>query len=552
MSVGTRLLQDHRYAELWQRYCGFLDLTTDGFMAIQRNLLMEQLVLLRRCELGRHLIGNHVPRSVEDFRRSVPLTTYEDYAPYLLERREDVLPATPVLWQHTSGASGEYPFKWAPITQRMYEEMGTVVFSILILATARFKGDISFGEEEKIFYALAPPPYATGCWGRRAAEELPVHFLPPLDEAENMTFEDRLAQGLRMGLDSGIDLVFGLPSVLVAIGEQIGDTPSSAADLARLVRKPRALSRAALAKIRSFVARRPVRPGDLWRLRGIATAGTDASLYRERIERLWGKTPLDVYGSTEGLVLAMQTWDHQDMTFVPYFNFFEFLPEEEYSQATNGTSGTNGTNGHGPRTLLLDELEPGNNYEVVVTNFHGGAFVRYRTGDLVTVTSIENERLGIRLPQISFYARCDGIVDLGGFARLTEKTIGEAINRTGIPHEEWTARKEFHAAPALHVYVELKSDALNADQVRSAVHRELKRLDEPYAAMEAMLGVRPIEVTLLPKGAFRSYTAAQRARGADLAHIKPPHLNPSEETLHALSVERAPEEREEAELTTVG
>ena len=160
-------------AELWQRYCGFLDLSVPEFMGIQNNLLMERLALLQRSPLGRHILGNHAPKTLEEFRRLVPITSYQDYAPFLLERHEDALPAKALLWQRTSGASGQYPFKWAPITQRMHEEMGTAVFSILILATARFKGDISFTENEKMLYALAPPPYATGCWGCRAAGSCP-------------------------------------------------------------------------------------------------------------------------------------------------------------------------------------------------------------------------------------------------------------------------------------------------------------------------------------------------------------------------------------------
>ena len=543
MSVGSRLLEERKYGELWQRYCGFLDLTTDQFIGIQKNLLLEQLPLLRNCELGRRLMGPRMPESVEEFLRVAPLTTYADYESYLLERREDVLPAKLLLWQRTSGASGEYPVKWAPITQRMYQEMGTVVFSILILATARFKGDISFGEGENMLYALAPPPYATGCWGRRAAEELPVNFLPPLEEAEAMTFEERLLQALRMGMDSGIDLVFGLPSVLVAIGEQIGDRRITAADLLRLLRKPRALLRVAQARMRSLLAMRSVRPRDLWELRGVATVGTDASLYRQRIQELWGKTPLDVYGSTEGLVMAMQSWDYQDMTLVPYFNFFEFLPEDDIGKKVNG---------HGPRTLLLDELEVGKDYEVIITNFHGGPFIRYQLGDMITVKSLGNERLGTRLPQVAFYSRCDGIIDLGGFARLTERTIGEAINKTGIPHEEWTARKEVWESPLLHIYVEMKRNGLHdVEHVRSAIHQELKLLHEPYADMEALLRVRPLRVTLLPTGAFKNYMAAQRAIGADLAHVKPPHLNPSDEILRVLNANRATEELVEAELTAV-
>jgi hypothetical protein len=43
-----------------------------------------------------------------------------------------------------------------------------------------------------------------------------------------------------------------------------------------------------------------------------------------------------------------------------------------------------------------------------------------------------------------------------------------------------------------------------------------------------------VEVTLVPPGTFASYTARRQAEGADLAHLKPPHINPSNEVLSFL------------------
>jgi len=43
-----------------------------------------------------------------------------------------------------------------------------------------------------------------------------------------------------------------------------------------------------------------------------------------------------------------------------------------------------------------------------------------------------------------------------------------------------------------------------------------------------------VEANLLPQGAFANYTAHRRAEGADLAHLKPPHINPSEKVLSLL------------------
>ena len=135
---------------------------------------------------------------------------------------------------------------------------------------------------------------------------------------------------------------------------------------------------------------------------------------------------------------------------------------------------------------------------------------------------------------------------------MVRERIGEAINGTGIPYEEWTARKEFDESPALHLYVEAKGSLVDSERMRAAVHQELKLLHEPYASIETMLRVNPLRVTLLPRGAFKSYIAAQRANGADLAHVKPPHLNPSDETLASLLNGLAPDPVREPDLTTVG
>ncbi len=526
---AIRLLNQGRYDELWQMCCGYIDLSIDQCMGIQRRLLLEQLELLKGCELGEKVMRGAKPSSVEEFREQVPLTTYADYACYLLDRREDVLPEKPALWTHTSGNSGEFGFKWAPMTQKLYDELGNLVFAYLIFCTCKERGDISFGGHEKILYALAPPPYLTGTIGRLAERELPLEFLPPLDEAEKMGFEDRVQKGFQMALSEGMDLFFGLPGVLVGVGERLNRS-IGLKDILPMMSKPRLALRLAKALAKSKLERRAILPKDLWSLKGIAVAGTDASIYKNKIKEMWGRYPLDLYGCTEGVVIAMQTWDYQDMTFIPFLNLLEFIPENESRRSRMDA-------GYRPKTLLLDEVQAGQNYEIVITNFRGGAFVRYRIGDLIKITSLRNEALNIDIPQMQYECRVDGLIDLAGFTRLTEKTIWRAIENAGLEYEEWTACKEAGEKPVLRVYLELKQNCngfRRPDQVARAIHQQLRKLDRSYAELETMIGLQPIEVTLLPAGAFREYISIQRAAGADLAHLKPPHLNPSDRVMGTL------------------
>ena len=116
MPKAVELLRQGRDEELWQMCCGFLNLSLEQFMTIQKRLLLEQMELLNHCALGKKIMNGARPRTVEEFREQMPLTTYSDYCPELLQKREDVLPAKPALWVRTSGKSGEYSCKWSPIT----------------------------------------------------------------------------------------------------------------------------------------------------------------------------------------------------------------------------------------------------------------------------------------------------------------------------------------------------------------------------------------------------------------------------------------------------
>ncbi len=528
------LLREGRKEELWQRCCGFIDLSLEEFMEIQRRLLMEQIELLKNCELGRKVMRGAMPNSVEEFREQVPLTTYADYAPYLPEKREDALPRPPVLWQRTSGRSSQYSYKWVPVTKRLEEEMAPTLLAIFIFATCRERGDFVLKENDRLLYLLAPPPYASGSWGRWGAREFPFIFMPPLDEVEDMPFEERIERGFKQAFQEGMALLFGISLVLVSVGQRFrqGGTLKDI-NILSLLSRPKVLLRLGKALLKSKLARRPMLPRDVWSLKGLVTAGTDAALYREKIKEMWGRYPLELYASTENLIIAMQTWDYKGMTFIPYCNFLEFIPEAEHLKAKADPS-------YQPSTVWLDEVKPGQNYEIVCTNFHGGPFTRYRLGDIIRITSLRNEELNIDIPQMEFYSRADDVLDFT-YASFTEKTIGQAIENSGVDYVDWVARKEIEEMPILHLYLETKDDSYGREEELTAkIDKQLKMLQEDYAHLDQEFRLTLFKLTLLPCGAFQEYIARQRAAGAELAHLKPPHMNPSDTIINMLLGESHP------------
>jgi hypothetical protein len=532
------LLRQNRKEELWHMCCGFLDLGMEGFMNIQRRLMLEQLDLLNGCELGKRIMKGSVPQTIEEFRRHAPLTTYADYCPDLLEKRDDILPEKPVLWQHTSGRTGEYGCKWIPLTGRFCDHLSKALLGVAILSGCKERNRITrLKERMKMVYAVAPRPYTSGTLLYVLQKEFPLRSLPPLEQSEAMSFESRVKEGFLQALECGLDGFCGLSLALVAVGEQF-QASAQKASIKSLLSRPGALLRLTRGMLTSTLSGRPLLPRDLWKVKGIMSGGTDCAVLRERIKELWGRYPLDTYTCTEGCVIATQTWDYRDMSFVPDLNFLEFIPEKEVFREQRNNS-------YKPRTVLLDEVQPGEIYELVITNFHGGAMVRYRIGDMIKITALRNDELNIDIPQMAFERRADDLIDLAGYVRLTERTVWQAIENSGIPYEDWIVRKEIGEKPVAHIYLELK-DGFHAGEsdLEAVLYDEIKKLDERvnsssiYSTLESMLGTIPLKVSLLPTGTFKDYTVRCKKEGADLAHVKPPHINPSDETLSQLGVER--------------
>ncbi len=536
MPTVKELLRTGRKEELWQRCCGFLDLSTEQFMSIQKRLLLEQIELLNACAIGKKIFKSTIPQDLDEFRRRAPLTTYQDYCPELSERMDDAMPIKPLLWQHTSGRSAEYPFKWEnikwmPVTQRMCEELAAIGAGLAILGSCKHKGDVSAMKRgAKFIYAVAPRPYTSGTYAYIATEEVEGISMPPLEIAEKLDIEERIALSFKQALSQGLDYYFGVSVALVAIGEKINQRMGKV-NIKSMLSQPRALARLAKGLIKSKLAGRALMPKDLWTVKGILSSGTDATIFKNVIKDTWGVYPLDTYVSTEGGTIATQTWDYDGMTFIPNMNFLEFIPEAEYEKWKENRS-------YVPRTILLDEVQPNSKYELVITNFHGAPLIRYRTGDIIKITSLRNKKLSIELPQMEFEGRMDDVIDIGGFVRLTEKVIWQSISNTAIPYVDWVARKEQKEDRSfLHVYLELKGDTrLAEDSIARAIYAELKKMDEEflYGNVETVLNTMPIKVTLLPKGAFENHINLRRSQGADLAHLKPRHINITDKELAIL------------------
>jgi len=536
MTSPVDLLREGRKEELWQMCCGFLYLSLEQFMAIQKRLLLEEIELLKDSELGRRVMGGAMPETVEEFREQVPLTTYADYLPELVEKREDVLPTKPAMWVHTVARIGEYNFKWAPLSERSLYEFERVAGGVGLLASCNRQGDFLGKEHLRLLATMGTPDYGSGIVAHLTQQALNCDIFP-CNGAE-MTFQEKMENGFREALSQGLDALGGVPSVLAYVGEVFKQRMMDV-DAHFLLSHPKASARLMGGLIKSKLAGRPMLPKDIWPLKAIIGGGADSTIFAKRVEELWGREILEIYVGTEGGIYATQTWDHEGMTFIPNLNFFEFIPEREWFKWQLDNS-------YQPKTILLDEVKAGEKYEIVITNFHGGVMTRYRIGDMVRITSLRNEKLNIDIPQMVFHSRADDFVDVASLGRLTEKVIRQAIENTGVPYVDWVASKEIiDNKPVLHFYLELGEGYIASEgSLATAIREQFKKLDRKHRCnlynfigdMETALGLKPVEVTLLPQGAFSSYISQRQSEGVAVNSLKPPHINPSDEMLSLLGV----------------
>jgi len=488
--------------ELWQRYCGFFDLSLDEFMSIQEHLLMEQIGLVAGSPLGKKIMGNNKPGSVEEFRRAVPLTMYDDYEPYLSERQEDVLAVKPYLWCHSAGRRGE--FKWIPHSSQIVEKAVRSYLGAFILASASQKGEINIKPGFRGLTVLPPAPYTSGSIIHALTQHISMQLIPPL-ETEAMEFDERAKIGFQMALKGGVDIIGSLISILVGIGEEFSEqTHSSGFSMSML--HPKVALQFLKAWLQSKREGRTILPRDLWKPKGIVAVGLDATIYRDKVAYYWGKPPYELYAYTEALVCAMQNWNKRALTFLPDMVFLEFIPQEEQFKHEADKN-------YQPSTVLLNEVEEGKSYEVVITHFYGMPLLRYQTNDVIKVIALKDDEAGINLPQIIFQRKVGEVINLANLAHLDQKTIWQAIANTGIKFADWVATKEYDLDRSqLSLYIEL-NEKRDANQLANMIDEQLKLVDPDYKDIDSYLHYQPVKVTPLSAGTFMRYAEKKKGGG---------------------------------------
>ncbi len=497
-------LYNRTKAEIWETYCGFLNYTMEEFMNVQTRLMEEQIDLWSKSPVGKSILRGKNPKTIDDFRKMVPITTYDDYADVLLAKRKDSAPLNPVVWLQTTWEGGKHPMKVAPYSRSMLDTYRKNVMACFILAASTKKGDFDIDFEDKMLYGLAPLPFATGLLPLLIKEEINLKFLPEPEETKTLTFSEKNKLGFKLAMRQDVEFFFGLGSVVYAVSQSLIE--SSKGSGGSLLGYPvRRLLQLYKAKRTSKKEKRPIYPKDLFNLKGFMVAGTDNRYYKDDLEKLWGIRPMEIFAGTEPSLIGTETWCRNGLYFFPNAAFYEFIKEEDYMRLLDEPT-------FQPNTYLIDEVVPGTKYEIVVTVFKGSAFARYRVGDIyecVGLSSVADETV---IPRFRYIDRTLDIIDIGGFTRISKFSIEQAMAHSKVKVVNWIARKQITDTnrPYMKVYAEFDQKYLIDNPMSTTVLKELlityfKYIDQDYKDLKKILGMEPVDIELLPKDSFKKY-----------------------------------------------
>ncbi|CAM4708394.1 unnamed protein product [Leuciscus chuanchicus] len=202
------------------------------------------------------------------------------------------------------------------------------------------------------------------------------------------------------------------------------------------------------------------------------------------------------YAATEGLI-GVNLWPLQESRqylLCPRSMFCEFIPEEDLDLEQ-------------PKTLLIEQLQEGNNYELLVTNASG--LFRYRIGDVVKVVGFHNQ-----CPKVEFQYRRGQMLSLRG-EKVSESLFLRALKRTVT---QWPGSRLIDyscvesgilgnasgiSQPHYLVFVELKGVRNLSEEQRYKLDHCLQEDSDIYRSFRMKGSIGPMRVQLVRDGTFQ-------------------------------------------------
>lgn len=479
-------------------------------------------------------------RSIEDFRRNVPISEYEDFAPYI-ERVKNgengLLTSSKILgYSRTSGSSG-VP-KYIPATSDSLKAYVNYTWTraLALGAEELKKQGKSYKPGRGVFLSPATNeclPNGLPCsniaevGARQYGIFYPYILTIPTKNLFDMNDGDYIYNIYRFALaDEDVTFIF---SVFFSINvsqmaylqknwQVIVDDIENGTISDTIVLKPELRSQlAALVKPmpeRAAYLRRQFEQGfDETLFRRIwpnltVICGIGNASFKPAADYIRGFAkgiPFDfsIYGASEGLVASCYKLDNTDMQLLTDSCFYEFIPLGEPES----------------NVLTLDQLEQGKQYEILITTQAG--LYRYHLKDVIEVKGFRN-----KCPLISFVYRKGQFFNIAGekFSEEDARNTVEMFEKAhGIKLDHWLFYQDDSVLPSRYSFV-VESDAdIDWDGCIDELEGYMGQCNKRYPSQREKKFISRMIIEHQQAGTHDAWAARCIEQGASAAQVKPVH-----------------------------
>ena len=514
-----------------------------------RSISMETLMRLIRAnedtEYGKKYHFRDI-RSYADYAGMVPFSVYEDYEPYIermlcLGQKNLITADEIVYYAHTSGTSGAS--KMIPCTRSALDILFTMVFQRvfgLYELSCRSRGGTGMPDckginlmESRIGYT--PHGVAHGAVSEtlnRPEDTLFYNILPEEMIYPGAEFDRRHLKMLFALRERNLSFLMStfsptLYDMIIYIRQhwrtlcddiETGKISADAAVDPQLRKRLEAKlipDRERASEIRTVMEKHengafvPLLWPDLKR---IATVGTATfAPFIDQLRPVMGReTAVDYLGyvCSEATVAVPLREDDPACMLLPFGGFYEFIPVEEGAAAD---------------PLLMNQLETGKEYELVVTNLSG--FYRYRLGDVIRVTGYNHE-----CPMIVFSYRKNQLISMYG-EKVTETVLRSAVKamekESGTEILEYSVYADTGTVPGHYTVLMESSREITPDAwpyYSEILNRRLCEIHDSYRKKIDGKIMLPLEVSFVQPQTYALYRDLKVMGGASPNQIKPLHV----------------------------
>ena len=509
---------------------------------IGQELLFKILKDNENTEYGRK-VGFSEIKTVEDYKKKIPLTVYDDYAEYVvrvLTGKEEHLHSVYGVAQYnrSSGTMGNP--KKIPMSSISMKYLLDYAWAVPFgMAAKRFGTDFLKGKALSVAEASAravvgnPPKRYFGVSGQCVVDwqmTFPEMFTSPLEAVCPDKETDSRYLHARYGLayknvtslqTTFITFILDLFHFIKDKWEMLCDDIESGK-----IDPSVKMSDAVRSKLESELVPMPERAAELRKIfsdgfdntiakriwpnltfiMGISTGTFSAYLSKLREDFLSADVPIAMVGvsASEGAISSPYDFDTPDFALLGHTIFFEFLPLDEDDPS---------------KTCTISEVELGKEYEIILTTQSG--LYRYRTRDAIRFVRKYNN-----LPTMEYLYRIDMCINLNG-EKTYEPALRAAMDATAkeldFYYTDFCVYADTDTTPSCyHFFIECpRRPKVGLEELSACLQKELIKTNPILDRMFGRELMGPVVSDYLQDETYALWRDKQIMMGGASTQIKP-------------------------------